>query len=204
MKNGITFFKYSVILVPVIFLFLLFRKCGDGKSSPTKTDTAKRDRQVFVDRVIFDTHYVPQVKKIFFYKIEYKTDTLESFEKVDSSAILRDYLSKRHYRDTIKNKYGYVVVYDTIYKNAILGRRTITRLEVPTVKETVTLTQPKRNILYVGFGVMGNQKELLFGTSATLGWKTKNDKMYEVGGWLTKTGDPMYSIGIKLPIKTRK
>lgn len=205
-KNGSTYFKYSVILIGVIFLFLLFRKCGDGNSTPTKSDTIKVDHEVIIDRVVVDTQYVPQERKIIAYKTEYKTDTIETliYQRVDSAAILRELLATRYYLDTIPNQYGSIIIADTVTKNKIAGRGVKTNLDIPIIRETVTLAQPKRGLLYVNFEAMGGEQDFLFATGAGLSYKSRNDKIYGLKAFLTKTGNPMYGFQFSIPIKTRK
>lgn len=204
-KNGSTYFKYSVILIGIIFLFLLFRRCGDG-GREIKSDTVSVVREVIVDKFVTDTQYIPQERKITEYKTEYKTDTLETIEymKVDSAAILKELLATRYYLDTVPNKYGNVIIADTVTKNKIAGRGVKTNLEIPIIRETITLTQPKRGLLYINFEAMGGEHDLLFATGAGLSWKSPNDKIYGLKALLTRTGNPMYGFQFSIPIKTRK
>lgn len=207
-KNGATYFKWSVILIGIILIFLIFRRCGGEGGKATSNDTIS---------VRIDTVWVQAKDSISYIPVPYRVeipqpykiqvhDTVNQYlpEYVDSAAILQEFLTKKYYRDTVENKFGYIVIDDTLYKNSIAGRSVRSNFEIPVVKETVTIQQKKRNIVYLGFGAIGGESDLLFATGVNLGWKSKNDKFYQVGGWLTKSGNPMYSFGINIPIKLRK
>lgn len=209
-KNGSTYFKYSVILIGIIVVFLLFRRCGKNEGSVnSKTDTVSVVRDTTIYIVKKDTNYVPVPYKVSVpqpYKVTVH-DTLEIYETIgtdSTNVFLKEYISSKYYRDTVKNNYGYIIIEDTLSRNSIQGRSVATNLSILEVKETVTLQQPKRNILYTGFEVIGNEVSPLWGTGVNVGLKTKNDKIYIAKGILNKTGDAMFGFQMLIPIKTRK
>lgn len=175
-KNTVIF-----ILVVGIFILLLLRKCeGGGQVSTTKIDT------VFVP-VKSDTTYIPVPFETFVDRIKYrpviteKTDTLYLPEllEADTLKILAKYFETNKYRDTITNKYGKIFINDEVTQNMIAKREVKTDLLIPEVTKTITLTQPKRNQVYLGAGIWGNQKDL--GYELNLSLKTKNDRFVGVG-----------------------
>ncbi|HRP30430.1 MAG TPA: hypothetical protein PKV73_00995 [Agriterribacter sp.] len=203
-----TYFKYSVILIGIIVVFLLFRKCGDGgDSNQQNNDTINKKVDTLWLPSKKDTFYTPEVVKIeTVYVPYYKTDTLETFEylPIDSAEILKDYLSTRYYNDSVKTEYGIVTIVDTITQNKIKSRGVKTSFNIPIVKETITVREKKKNIAYVGFGAMGSEQSFLEQTEITVGFKTKNDKLYSVEAALSRSGNVLIGGKILIPIRLNK
>lgn len=171
-----------LILFIAVVILLYLQKCsgnGDGIIS-IKTDTVwvheKKDTQ-YIPQIV--NHYLPGKASKPFEK--WDTLYLTELKDVDTAAILQDYFSFNTYADTLKNKYGYVLVSDTITRNKIAGRGVETNLLVPEVTKTITLTQPKRNQVYAGFGLFGNSKDFAGGYELNLSLKTKQDRILGVG-----------------------
>lgn len=206
-KNGAVYFKWVVILIIFVLLFLTFRRCGsDINYSPPQTDTIRVVTDTVWKESKTDTQWVPKVRKVVEYKTEWKTDTLEIFEKIGAdtaNAFLKDYTSYKYYQDTIPTQYGYIVIIDTVTKNRIASRRTLSKFEVPVVTNNVTLREPKRVVAYLGFDVLGSQQSFLSAAGANFGLQFKNGKQYEVKAFLNKDGTPTYGFGFKLPIRLK-
>jgi hypothetical protein len=173
--------NFAILILSVALVIVLLFKdwhCGGGVKETIKYDT------VWVE-IKGDTQYIPTIVNHYLPgkvpKALEKWDTLYVIEDIDTAAILQDYFSFNLYSDTLKNKYGYVLVNDTISKNKILGRGVKTDLLVPEVIKTITLTQSKRNQVYVGGAVLGNAKDFLSGVEGNIYLKTKNDKMVGMG-----------------------
>lgn len=206
-----TYFKWAVILVIAVFVFLMLRRCGNDVSyTPSSNDTLSKKVDTVWMEGKRDTQYIPQVKTSYISKIEkqYIHDTLEiyEYERLDSvtQKYLREYISYKTYKDSISTQYGYIKIYDTVHLNKIVQRKIESRFDVPVVKETITLTRSPRAILYIGGNLLGNQQTPLWGAGGSLGLKARNDKIYEVGAVLNKTGQTMYTIGFKIPIKFKR
>lgn len=78
----------------------------------------------------------------------YKELTDEAKEK-----IVEEYFSKRHYVDSLKTEYGYVVIDEYVWKNRIYNRKWSYDFTVPHTTKTTTNTvkyTPRRFQLYVG------------------------------------------------------
>jgi len=135
----------------------------------------------------------------------YKTDTLEITEVLptDTAAIIERFYQKVFYSDTQTNKYGKIVIDDTIYKNRIASRRVVTDIKIPEVTNTVTLVK-KKNIVYIGAGALGSLESPLYAVGGDLSLKTKTDRMYTVGAYTTKDGKVYYAANYKVPIRFKK
>jgi len=196
----------------VIAVILLFRSCkgtlgglfGGGKSD---TISIKHDTVWAITQG--DTVYQPQPFSVTnthtIYRTIYKTDTLETTEVLptDTAAIVERFYQKVFYSDTQTNKYGKIVIDDTVYKNRIASRRVITDFKVPEVTNTVTLKQ-KRNVVYIGASALGTVTTPLYAVGGDLSLKTKTDRMYTVGAYTTISGQVYYSAGYKVPIRFKR
>jgi len=206
-QQRISIFKWSVALIAIIVLFLLFRRCGDGGKVKPASDTVS----VKIDTVWLqsksDTFYTPPIVKTEWRtKLKYKTDTLETTEYIiaDTSLILQEYFAYHYYEDTINVKYGSVYINDTVTENKIASRGVKTNFNIPVVKETITLRQPKRNIVYVGLGAMGSEQSFLEQTEVSFGLKTKNDKYYGIKGAMSRQGNVLAGFQFLIPVRFNK
>lgn len=206
-QQGIQIFKWLAVLIVAILLFMLGRGCGKGKTTKPASDTLSIKRDTLWVQSITDTFYTPQITKTK-YVPEYRTDTLEVTEyikvKVDTAAILKDYLATRYYHDSIAVQYGKVYINDTITKNKIASRGVKTSFSIPVVKETITLTRPKRNIFYAGFGAKGSEKSFLEQTEIAIALKSKNDKVWIIEGAMSREGTVLAGGKILIPIRLNK
>lgn len=199
----ISIFKYGVILIIAVLLFMFWRGCQNEGAGGARVDTISVVRDTTYVVTVHDTTYIPKPYKI----TEYKTDTIETFEtiNVDTARILKDYLATRYYQDSITLQYGKVYVNDTINRNRITGRGVKSKFDVPIIRETITLERERRrNVAYIGFEGLGNHEEIIYGVGASFGFKVKNGKYYGVKALMSKSGNPLYGVEFKIPIKLKK
>ena len=205
-NQGIQIFKWSVVAIAIIFLFLLFRRCGNGGKikEVVKIDTLTVVKTVELKTI--DTFYTPSATKTVYQKVtEYKTDTLETFNDVDTATILKQYYATLFYKDEINlGEAGNVTLYDTITKNKIAGRGFLANLNKVIETKTINVPAKKKAILYFGMEVLGNQQDFITASGVGLSLKTKNDKIYGVKALLTKQGNPVYGFQFMLPIRLKK
>ena len=196
-----------ILILGVVFLLLL-RKCEGGKG---QTITKVEYDTVFVTQKK-DTSYIPQPYAVYLRGERITNfDTLYLPEVVTDSTclayyeVLKDYFSRHYlYTDTVRNQYGYVAINDTITQNKIAGRGTSMNFTIPEITKTITLTQPKRNQVYIGANLLGNKSDVLKGYNVNLSLKTKQDRMIEVGYNKLFKSDHYYSIGLKWKISLTK
>lgn len=183
------------------------RKCdcnldnsGRGDTLSVKVDTV----YVKADTVI---KYIPQP-----YRVEYRDsvilhDTLETFEtitqQIDTSRVVNQYFATRYYDDTKQVKYGEVTIFDTVSQNRIIGRSIFVDQDIPVVTKTVTLSQPKRMVGYIGIIGIGNKHYLPYASGLTFDLKLKNDFTIGTGALITQE-QPMYLLTLRVPIRFRK
>lgn len=179
---------YRIILAACVGYILFLQTCGTRRSCPEPQATAvKVDTGYIIDQ--FKSKWakpepdtVIKPGKAPAPKIIYRDTGSMIVQPVDTAAILQDYFARVFYRDTLQTQYGNLVVEDTISQNRIQARRWLTNFSIPTVTKTVTLSQPPRNQLYVGFsGLMGQYS---IGAEVNLSLKTKKDQQFEAGAGL--------------------
>lgn len=204
-QQRVSIFKYGVILIIAVMLFMFWRGCrNEGIGDPGPDTISVKIDTVWVQTKT-DTFYQPAIVKTK-YVPGYRTDTIETFEyvNVDTTAILKDYLATRYYQDSVAVQYGKVYVNDTVSKNKIVSRGVKTSFSIPVVKETITIARQPKNIAYIGFEGLGNHEDIIYGVGASFGFKLKNDKYYGVKALMSKDGNPLYGVEFKIPIRLNK
>jgi hypothetical protein len=100
--------------------------------------------------------------------------------KVDTAAILEKYYQKVAYIDTVRTKYGFVYIHDTVHQNHLMPRQIFTDDQVPLISTTITVKDPPRTQLFFGLGGSGGVGvPMAVGPSLML--KTKRGPVYEIG-----------------------
>ena len=141
-------------------------------------------------------------------------DTTIKFVDVDTAALLKDYLAKVVYKDTLKldGDLGTIALTDTITKNRILGRTWDAKVKERTIKETTIVKELPKNQVYYGFNGGFNKADVVSHVGAGVILKTKKDKIYQLGaGVANRTVDgtngslsPYVGAGVYWKIKFKK
>lgn len=206
----VNWYKVAFFTVIAVALFLIIKGCDGGSLFGWKkgkdTISVKHDTIYLLSKA--DTHYVPQPYKVVEYKsvLRYRTDMLELTEivQVDTSQIVLDYHRRRFYSDTVKIDHGTAIINDTVTENRIAGRSVKTNQRIPVIKETVTIYQPPRNIVYLGFSGTGSKQNFFYSIGTDLSLKTRNDRIYSAGVNLTRDNQVLFEGGVKFPVRLRK
>jgi len=194
----------------IVIIILLLKKCGGGSGKvieSVKIDTVYKE-------VKGDSVFIPVVREQYIPgkvpKALEKWDTLyiEGFTEVDTLAILRDYHSFNLYGSVIdikddSTKYGTVTIDDTVTRNKIVGRGTKFSLRIPEVTKTITISQ-RRNQVYLGVGLWGNEKDFVGGYEVNLSLKTKQDRIIGVGYEQIFNGGHYYKIEYRHKLSFKK
>lgn len=179
--------KYLIVfLLGAIACFFLMRGCN---TPVVKTTT--NIKYVPFEHTVHDT---PKVAKVI-YQTEKSTgdflsrlllgsvvrrpDTIRT--PVDTAMILKDFFAEALYNDTLRVKYGLVIIRDTISQNRIAGRSIMTHFSFPEVTTTKTVTEGPKRMLFVG-------PDIGFGIGASAAYKTKTDHLFGLGYMLTAHG----------------
>ena len=146
--------------------------------------------------------------------IDVDTLVLKELVNVDSAAILKDYLAKIVYKDTLvlDGGLGTIALTDTITKNRILGRTWDAKVKERIIKEEMIVKEPARNQVYYGLNAGFNKEDYVSAIGAGVILKTKKDKIYQLGiGVNNRTTDgtngafsPYVGFGTYWKIKVKK
>jgi hypothetical protein len=146
--------------------------------------------------------------------IDVDTLVLKEMVNVDSAAILKDYLAKIIYKDTLvlDGGLGTIALTDTITKNRILGRTWDAKVKERTIKEELIVKEPAKTQLYYGLNAGFNKTDYVSAVGAGLILKTKKDKIYNFNiGVNNRTTDgtngsfsPYVGFGTYWKIKVKK
>ena len=146
--------------------------------------------------------------------IDVDTLVLKEMVNVDSAAILKDYLAKIVYKDTLvlDGGLGTIALIDTITKNRILGRTWDAKVKERIIKEELIVKEPAKNQVYYGLNAGFNKADYVSAVGAGVILKTKKDKIYQLGiGVNNRTTDgtngsfsPYVGFGTYWKIKVKK
>jgi hypothetical protein len=126
------------------------------------------------------------------------TDTIVISDTITNALI--DYFAARHYKDTLKTRFGSIIISDIISQNAIQNRKWTSDLNIPEITKTVTTPSKKRNEVYLGMLLQGNTLSPLYATGPSILFKNKTDKTFEAAVLFNKQGVPMYQAGFHFKI----
>lgn len=171
-----------ILLITVALLFVLAVQHNGCGSAHQKADT------VIAHDTTWETHDSLIVKKMKVTNTIYETvppeyiaDTNYPRLKAQYDSLVRQYLAKNIYADTVKlDTLGYVAVADTVQKDLLQGRSYKYNYKIPTITNTVTITKyyPPTSHLYLGGGINGNKTLGVTGVQGGLLYETKSNKVF--------------------------
>ena len=196
--------RHFIILVLACALFFLR---GDNN-----TITKEIVKEV-PGEVIHDTIPVPEYIEgeiVYLDSIVY----VPTLVQVDTAEILKDFYAKILYSDTIKlnNNQGFVYLSDSISKNNIVSRKWSASIKPKIVREPAPEPPKVRNQVYVGLNGAWSEKDWVNSIGTSVLFKTKDDKIFQVGvGVANRTCDgysgtfiPYINGGVYWKIKFKK
>lgn len=218
MKKQLTF---KNIAIAALIIYILLQWFNPGGVMPGGRTIRIDGKKYEVIKHTIDTFEVEKVKvvtkkgKDIVHKvIDVDTLVLKELINVDSAAILKDYLAKVIYNDTLvlDGGLGTIALTDTITKNKILGRTWDAKVKERIIKEEMIVKEPARNQLYYGLNGGFNKADVVSHVGAGLLLKTKKDKIYQFGvGVANRTVDgtngslsPFVGFGTYWKIKVKK
>jgi len=191
----------SELLIVALLIIILLQRCGGGNPEhPTAPQITRDTVWVQKDSTIISK---PQLIKTESYAVpidrwntEYLPDTSDMSKLVKQyEALVRELLAKNISSDSIKiDSIGHIYITGTVSKNVIIGRSTHYNLHYPTITTTITIPEKKRNQLYIGGSVQGNQLTPLDQINIGLLFKNKRDQIFGVSAGLDMNGQIQYGI----------
>lgn len=199
----------TIAIATLIFIILMMKLCTPKPPiKPGDTIKVNGKKYTVIQRII-DTQYIPKTQTIYKPGETIFVETpiyIDVPANVDTGEILKDYYSKRIYKDTLKLKdsLGQITLIDTIQENKIKSRTFISNINQIVIKDSIIVVKPPVNQLYIG-GVVGVDRNTglnYFGPKLVL--KTKSDNMYSLGVGLNNNLIPSLQGGIYWKIKLKK
>jgi hypothetical protein len=215
------FVNFKNIAIAALVIYILLQWFNPGGVMPGGRTIRIDGKKYEVLKHTIDTVEVEKIKTvtkkgedIIHEVIDVDTLVLRELVNVDTAALLKDYLAKVIYKDTLKldDGLGFVAVTDTIHKNRINGRTFTANVKERIIKEEMIVKEPAKNQLYYGLNAGFNKEDYVSAIGAGLILKTKKDKIYQIGlGVNNRTVDgtngsfsPYVGFGTYWKIKVKK
>jgi hypothetical protein len=153
--------KILVLIIAVLVLFTAFNKSGGCSSEQKKADT------ITLHDTTFQVHDSLIVKRLKVKQIihdtlppEYIADTNYPKLKAQYDTLVKEYLAKNTYTDTLKiDSIGWIAVADTVKKNQLENRSYKWNYKIPVITNTITIQnyEKPKNQIYIGGGIDVNK-----------------------------------------------
>ncbi len=177
--------NFKNIAIAALIIYVLLQWFNPGGVMPGGRTIKIDGKKYEVLKHTIDTIEVEKVKvvtkkgeDIVHEVIDVDTLVLKELVNVDSAAILRDYLAKVVYKDTLvlDGGLGTIALTDTITKNRILGRTWDAKVKERIIKEELIVKEPAKAQLYYGLNAGFNKEDYVSAVGGGLILKTKKDK----------------------------
>jgi hypothetical protein len=215
------FLNFKNIAIAALVIYILLQWFNPGGVMPGGRTIRIDGKKYEVLKHTIDTIEVEKTKivtkkgeDIIHEVIDIDTLVLKELVNVDTAALLKDYLAKVVYKDTLTldGGLGTIALTDTITKNRILGRTWDAKVKERIIKEELIVKEPAKTQLYYGLNAGFNREDYVSAVGAGLILKTKKDKIYQFGlGVNNRTTDgtngsfsPYVGFGTYWKIKVKK
>jgi len=177
-------FDSKTIILLLLCIFLLIRNCSNKGNNVgekvningKKYELVKKETDTVI-KIVKETTIVYKPKLI----TRVEKEIIKVPADVDTLAILKDFYTKYQYRDTVLvSSYGKGIISDIITQNQIVGRQIEWDLNIPSVKETITVKESPKTQVYYGFNLGLNKTDVFNNASGGLILKTKKDYLYQL------------------------
>jgi hypothetical protein len=153
--------KILVLIIAALVLFTAFNKSGGCSYEQKKADT------ITLHDTTFQVHDSLIVKRLKVKQIihdtlppEYIADTNYPKLKAQYDTLVKEYLAKNTYTDTLKiDSIGWIAVADTVKKNQLENRSYKWNYKIPVITNTITIQnyEKPKNQIYIGGGIDVNK-----------------------------------------------
>jgi hypothetical protein len=184
------FVNFKNIAIAALIIYILLQWFNPGGVMPGGRTIRIDGKKYEVLKHTIDTIEVEKTKivtkkgaDIIHEVIDVDTLVLKELVNVDTAALLKDYLAKVVYKDTLTldGGLGTIALTDTITKNRILGRTWDAKVKERIIKEELIVKEPAKTQLYYGLNAGFNREDYVSAVGAGLILKTKKDKIYQFG-----------------------
>jgi hypothetical protein len=196
------------ILIVILIIVVIVQNFTMSKQTPA---TIKIDgRKYNIVKEVIDTVEVEKIKEVRKGKDTVYLDTTIYVRVpvgIDTLSVIRDYFAKRVYKDTLflPDSLGFVYIVDTITKNSVESRFFRARVKERVITDTKIVKDPPRDQLFIGLNSQFGGGSFVTSVGGSLIYKSKNDKLYQLGGGITNNNlKPYVNGGIYWKIKLKK
>ncbi len=163
----------GIIIALVAYIFFTLNEVDKGETKTTDIDT------IYIQKN--DSFYFPAPYPVYVSKPDIP-------EKVDTTAIINDYYSRKIYSELLINTENLKLsLSDTVFQNSLLGRNLNYELTFPEITKTVTIT--KKPVFSVSLLLDSRPS-----ASALVGYKY----FFIQGGYNLQEKQPFVGLGVKL------
>jgi hypothetical protein len=199
----------SEILIVILLIIILLQRCGRTPENPTAPQITRDTVWVQKDSTIISKPQLiktePYAVPIDRWSTEYLPDTNYATLLKQYEALVRELLAKNIHSDSIKiDSIGHIYITDTVSKNIIIGRSTYYNLKYPIITTTIVIPEKKRNQLYIGVSIQGNEITPLDQINIGFLFKSKKDQMFGLSAGIGMNGQIQYNISSYWKIKLKK
>lgn len=210
MKEFITRNFLGIIII-ILGTLIYFQRCNT-KIEPQKPEV--KTETVYVQQPpVYIPQYVPvphNVQTPVIIPPSYQPSTnLDSLLK-QYNQLATKFLEVKTYKDSIElkdtsgKKVGIVNIEDVISENTLKSRKPSYQLNFPVTTITITNPPKLKNQIYVGGGILGNQKDFVNGGKIGLYLKNRKDQMYGISAHAVTNYPVIYSLEAYWKIKLKK
>lgn len=171
--------KILLAIIVVLVLFTAFNKGGGCNSEQKKADTVTLHDTTWT---VHDSLIVKRLKIVNTIHDtippEYIADTNYPKLKAQYDTLVKEYLAKNTYTDTLKiDSVGWIAVADTVKKNQLEHRSYKWNYKIPVINNTITIHhyEKPKNQLYIGGGIDVNKDLTVNNVHIGALLKTKKD-----------------------------
>jgi len=209
MKNILKLDFKTLVILGLIIVVLLMRMCDGEKPQSTEGEIIDVNGKKYevVDKKS-DTTYITKDSLIYKKGKDIRVEVEVPIyipAQVDTQLILKDFFSKRFYKDTIDlGQNSFVIINDTISENKILSRGFNSSITERIIKDTFLLKElPKRQV-YLGLTGGFDKENIVNYAGPSLLYKDKKDKIFGLGAGINNSKQISLQGSIYWKIKLKK
>jgi len=207
-RKGVVFLQ----MVMLSLSLLAFTGCKYSKKEKDKQVMSKIQPETIHDTLLLaqDTIYIETPVPY----IVTKDSIIYVSNPIDTLAILKMFMDKKIFRDTLRFEYGYVAITDSVSGSSIVSRNFIPKFKVPVKERIQTVKEEPTSNFYLGLNGGFDKPNYMYSLGTSLLYQTPNSRIYQIGiGVWNKTDDGVYGQFIpyihggvywKLNLKTKK
>ena len=186
-RKGVVFLQMIMLSLSL----LAFTGCKYSKKEKDKQVIAKIPEEPIHDTLLLkqDTVYIetPVPYPVTKDSIIYVTNP------VDTLAILKMFVDKKIFRDTLKFEYGYIAIVDSVSGSSIVSRNFVPKFKVPVKEKIKTVMEEPTSNFYLGLNGGFDRPNYVYSLGTSLFYQTPNKRIYEIGvGVWNRTEDGIY------------